>query len=268
MSSSARLRTRRARGWRGTTSAPARPAARRQVVRGPHGGVLARQSRAEQQRIVGAERDRRPGRRAAWAAAPRSGRSRPRARRWRPGTPRARRRRRRSAPTARVPRPRGHRGRAGRREGRRGRCGCARARAAPRRAARAAGRPARRSRRPPAKSAVRPASLVVGQPEADHARARRTARPAGPASGRRGDAGCGWPRSRPPIPSPVSLAASRTASSTRSVKAVMPPNRAPYPLGSTWISSQRAAVGTSSSAASRTRRRTSSSVRSTDRATS
>ncbi len=70
------------------------------------------------------------------------------------------------------------------------------------------------------------------------------------------------------ISSPVAADASRTASSTRSVNAVIPPNRAAYPLGSTWISSQRPPSATSSSAASRTSRRTSSSVRSTERATS
>ncbi len=70
------------------------------------------------------------------------------------------------------------------------------------------------------------------------------------------------------IPSPVRSLASRTASSTRSVNAVMPSKRAAYPLGSTWISSHRPPSRTSSSAASSTSRRTSSSVRSTDRATS
>src|SRR4051794_11415069 len=70
------------------------------------------------------------------------------------------------------------------------------------------------------------------------------------------------------IPSPVVAEASRTASRTRSVNAVIPPKRAPYPDGSTWISSQRPPSRTSSSAASRTSRRTSSSVRRTDLATS
>ena len=54
----------------------------------------------------------------------------------------------------------------------------------------------------------------------------------------------------------------------RSVNAVIPPKRAAYPDGSTWISSHRPPSRTSSSAASSTSRRTSSSVRSTDRATS
>ncbi len=71
-----------------------------------------------------------------------------------------------------------------------------------------------------------------------------------------------------PIGRPVAAVADRTASSTRSVNAVIPPKRAPYPLGSTWISSHLPPSVTSSSAASSTRRRTSSSVRSTDRATS
>ena len=67
---------------------------------------------------------------------------------------------------------------------------------------------------------------------------------------------------------PVARDGVAAASSTRSVNAVMPPKCAAYPLGSTWISSQRDPSAASSSAASRTSRRTSSSVRSTDRATS
>ena len=49
---------------------------------------------------------------------------------------------------------------------------------------------------------------------------------------------------------------------------VIAANRTRHPLGSTWISSQPPPSRTSSSAASRTSRRTSSSVRSTERATS
>ena len=76
-----------------------------EVVGGAHRGVLAGQPRAEQQRVVGAQRDRRARPPAAWAAAPRSGRSRRRARRWRPGRPRARRRPRRSGPAGPGPPP-------------------------------------------------------------------------------------------------------------------------------------------------------------------
>jgi hypothetical protein len=71
-----------------------------------------------------------------------------------------------------------------------------------------------------------------------------------------------------PIPTPDALDASCAASITSSVKGVSPPKRAPYPLGSTWISSQPDPSVASSSAVSRTRRRTSSSSRSTDRAMS
>ncbi len=71
-----------------------------------------------------------------------------------------------------------------------------------------------------------------------------------------------------PMPIPARCSASRTASSTRSVNAVIPPNRAPYPDGSTWISVHTEPSAASSSAASSTSRRTSSSVRSTERATS
>lgn len=70
------------------------------------------------------------------------------------------------------------------------------------------------------------------------------------------------------IARPVLRDALATASSTRSVNAVIPPKRAAYPDGSTWISSQRPPSRTSSSAASSTSRRTSPSVRSTERATS
>ena len=70
-------------------------------------------------------------------------------------------------------------------------------------------------------------------------RGRRTAPPAGPASGRPAGAGSGWPRSRSRPCTPVASDASRAASRTRSVKAVIPPKCAAYPLGSTWISSQR-----------------------------
>ena len=118
-----------------------------EVVGGAHGGVLPGQPGPEQQRVVGAERDRGAGGEQRRAAAPRSGRSRRRARRWRPGRPPARRRPRRSGRAAPGPRRRGRRARAGRRAGRRGRSGRARARAARRRAGPAAARPARRSRR-------------------------------------------------------------------------------------------------------------------------
>ena len=62
-----------------------------------------------------------------------------------------------------------------------------------------------------------PAPLVVGQPEADHARRRRrTGRPAGPGCARPAGAGSGWPRRPPPTPMPVAAEASRAASSTSS----------------------------------------------------
>ena len=95
-----------------------------EVVGGAHGGVLTGQPRPEQQRVVGAQRDRRAGRQQRRAAAPRSGRSRRRAPRWRPGRPPARRPPRRSGRAARGPPPSGRRGRAGRRAARPGRPGC------------------------------------------------------------------------------------------------------------------------------------------------
>ena len=142
-----------------------------------------------------------------------------------------------------------------------------RVRSAHRRGAPAAGRPARRSRT----RARTPRSRRVARrwrARSRRRRGRRTGRRAGPACARPGGAGCGWRRSPPRSRARSWPRSSRTASRTRSVNAVIPPKRAPYPDGSTWISSQRPPSRTSSSAASRTSRRTSSSVRSTDRATS
>ena len=129
-------------------------------------------------------------------------------------------------------------------------------------------RPARSAiRNAPAKSAVEPRRSSLERPKPT------TPRPAyWPASLARVRASSGC-RVRlaamtTAIASPVCSDAERTASRTRSVNAVTPPNRAAYPLGSTWISSHPPPSSTSSSAASSTSRRTSPSVRSTDRATS
>ena len=239
-----------------------------ELVGGAHRGVLAGQPRAEEQRVVGAERDGRAGGEQRSAAAPRSGRSRRRARRWRPGRPRGRPRPRRSGPGAPGPRRPGRRGRAGprRSESRQTRMCSGPAQLAAVRHQQQPGRARRCGRRTRSRRCCRGARRWRARSRPR--RGRRTARRAGPGCGRRAGAGSGWRRSPRPSRGRSPAEASRTASSTRSVNAVIPPKRAPYPLGSTWISSQRPPSRTSSSAASRTSRRTSSSVRSTDRATS
>ena len=229
------------RGRRAPTSGPARRAsASVEVVGGAHRGVLAGQPGAEQQRVVGAERDRGAGleqrrqrhRGQVGVDAERDVGDRAHLERRRPASTT------RSSSVGVLGRP-GRRGRAGRRAARRGRSGRSRARAARRRAgpssspARSAIAEGRREVRGAA------APLVVGEPEADHAAAgvlrgepgqgARVERVPGAVGGdHHGDAEPGRRATR-----------RATASRTRSVNAVIPPNRAAYPLGSTWISSQR-----------------------------
>ena len=143
-----------------------------EVVRGAHRGVLVGQPGAEQQRVVGAERDGGAGLEQLRQRHRGQVASRRRARRWRPGRPPGRRpastsrSSRRGSSTDRTPWP--------------SRSACSvvearphgvRARAARRRAGPSSS-PARSAiAKAGAKSAVTPAPLVVGEPEADHAAA-------------------------------------------------------------------------------------------------
>ncbi len=70
------------------------------------------------------------------------------------------------------------------------------------------------------------------------------------------------------MPRPVSREAASTASRMISTAGIMPPSSGAYEVGSTWISSQPLPSRTSSSAASRTRRRMSSGSRRHERAAS
>ena len=209
-----------------------------EVVGGPHRGVLAGQPRAEEQRVVGAQRDRGAG-----------------------GEQLGQRHRRQVGVDAegdvgdrahlegdaavddadragRGPRRPGRRGPAGRRAARRGTSRmCSGPSSSP--PCGVSSRPARSAiRKAPANSAVRPRRSSLERPNPT------TPRPAYCPASRasvRASSGC---RVRlaaitTAMPSPVDREASSTASSTRSVNAVMPPNRAAYPLGSTWISSHR-----------------------------
>ena len=106
-----------AREARKGQSGPAARVAWVQLVGGPHRGVLPLQARAEQQRVVGAERDGAPAA-ISVRAARREGRKDPERRRWRPGTPPEPPRSATPATSAGPPR-RGRRARAGRRAGRR-----------------------------------------------------------------------------------------------------------------------------------------------------
>ena len=247
-------------------------ARRRQPVHVARQLVLGGQPRAEQQRVVGAERHRHPGRRSS----ARSGTSAgvgvdARARRSRPGRPR------RVTPALGEPR--------------RARAGSSAARTpCPTRSAPSASRQAAHARPGPSSSppcGTRGQAGPSGDPEGRREvlgparaarrwparsrppRGRRTAPPAGPGCGRPAGAGSGWPRRPRRCPTPVRRAgvARRRPAPARGRGQPAEPGgvRRRVDLDLQPAASRRRR---SSSAASRTSRRTSASSRTHDRATS